>query len=368
MTNAIRVEQPGGPDAMRWAAVEVGAPGPGEVRIAQAAAGLNYIDVYHRTGAYPLPTPFIPGVEGAGVVEALGEGVTELAVGDRIAYAGPVGSYAEARLIDAARLVPLPDDIEFDQAAAMMLKGMTARMLLRSVYAVQPGDTILVHAAAGGVGLILCQWAAAIGATVVGTVSSAAKADLARAHGCHHPIIATDGDFVAETLRITGGVKLPVVYDSVGKDTFLRSFDCLRPLGMMVSFGQSSGAVEAFAPNLLTQKGSLFLTRPTLFTYIADPQELRASAADLFAMVTSGKVAIEINQAVLDRSGHFMRVAGDEAECTGFADGDGHSTLRRIDRIRLCRGAWLQRTREQGQRQCPRCRLSFEHVPHLPAA
>lgn len=296
MTNAIRVHQPGGPGELRWESVEVGKPAPGEVRIAQHAAGLNYIDVYHRTGAYPLPAPFTPGVEGAGVVEAVGDGVAGFAVGDRIAYAGPIGSYAEARLIDADRLVPLPDDIRFDQAAAMMLKGMTARMLLRSVYAVQPGDTILVHAAAGGVGLILCQWAAAIGARVIGTVSSEAKADLARAHGCHHPIVTENADFVAEALRITGGAKLPVVYDSVGKDTFLRSFDCLAPRGMMVSFGQSSGAVDAFAPALLAQKGSLFLTRPTLFTYIADPAELRASAADLFALVASGSVRIEINQ------------------------------------------------------------------------
>jgi NADPH2:quinone reductase len=266
------------------------------VRIAHAAVGLNYIDVYHRTGAYPLASPFIPGVEGAGIVEAIGAGVTGVAVGDRVAYAGPIGSYAEARLIDADRLVPLPPAIDFERAAAMMLKGMTARMLLRSVYAVQRGDTILVHAAAGGVGLILCQWAAALGATVIGTVSSAAKAELARAHGCHHPIVTADADFVAEVLCITDGVKLPVVYDSVGKDTFLASFDCLAPRGMMVSFGQSSGAVEPFSPNLLAQKGSLFLTRPTLFTYIADPAELRASAAELFAMVDAGKVKIEINQ------------------------------------------------------------------------
>ena len=296
MTNAMRVHQPGGPEAMHWEQVEVGAPAAGEVRIAQAAAGLNYIDVYHRTGAYPLQTPFIPGVEGAGVVEAVGAGVTSLKVGDRVAYAGPIGGYAEARLIAADRLVALPLEIGFDQAAAMMLKGMTAHMLLRSVHAVQPGETILVHAAAGGVGLILCQWAAALGATVVGTVSSDAKADLARAHGCHHPIVSARQDFVAEVTRLTGGAKVPVVYDSVGKDTFLRSFDCLAPRGMMVSFGQSSGAVEPFAPALLAQKGSLFLTRPTLFTYIADPAELRAAAAELFAMVTSGKVTIEINQ------------------------------------------------------------------------
>jgi len=296
MPNAIQIHQPGGPDVLRWEGVEVGVPGPGEVRIAQRAAGLNFIDVYHRTGAYPQAVPFIPGVEGAGDVAAIGDKVTGFAVGDRVAYAGPIGGYAETRLIAADRLVHLPDGIAYDHAAAMMLQGMTARMLLRSVYAVKPDDTILVHAAAGGVGLILCQWAAAIGARVIGTVSSDAKAELARAHGCHHPINYTCTDFVAETLRITDGVGLPVVYDSVGKDTFLRSFDCLAPRGLMVSFGQSSGAIEPFSPAILAQKGSLFLTRPTLFTYIADPADLQASAAELFEVVASGKVAIEIHQ------------------------------------------------------------------------
>ena len=296
MANAITVAEIGGPDVLRWGAAEVGDPAPGEVRIAQRAAGLNYIDVYHRTGAYPLPLPFIPGVEGAGVVEALGEGVTGLAVGDRVAYAGPIGGYAEARLIAAERLVQLPDAIGFDRAAAMMLKGMTAHMLLRSVYRVKPGDTILVHAAAGGVGLILCQWAAALGATVIGTVSTSAKAALAHAHGCHHPILYGEQDFVAEVARITGGEKVAVVYDSVGRDTFLRSFDCLRPRGMMASFGQSSGAIEPFAPALLAQKGSLFLTRPTLYNYIAEAAELQAAAAELFAVVASGEVTIEIGQ------------------------------------------------------------------------
>ena len=296
MANAITVAEIGGPDVLGWGAAQVGDPAPGEVRIAQRAAGLNYIDVYHRTGAYPLPLPFIPGVEGAGVVEALGEGVTGLAVGDRVAYAGPIGGYAEARLIAAERLVQLPDAIGFDRAAAMMLKGMTAHMLLRSVYRVKPGDTILVHAAAGGVGLILCQWAAALGATVIGTVSTSAKAALAHAHGCHHPILYGEQDFVAEVARITGGEKVAAVYDSVGKDTFLRSFDCLRPRGMMASFGQSSGAIEPFAPALLAQKGSLFLTRPTLYNYIAEPAELQAAAAELFAVVASGEVTIEIGQ------------------------------------------------------------------------
>lgn len=296
MPRAIRVHATGGAERLQWEEVEVGDPGPGQVRIAQAAVGLNYIDVYHRTGLYPMPTPFIPGVEGAGLVEAVGDGVTTCAVGDRVAYAGPIGGYAEMRLIDADRLVKLPDTIAFDQAAAMMLQGMTVQMLLRSVIRIEPGDTILVHAAAGGVGLILCQWAAATGATVIGTVSTSAKAELARAHGCHHPIIYTANDFVAEVDRITGGHKVRAVYDSVGKDTFLRSFDCLAPRGMMVSFGQSSGPIEPFAPAILAQKGSLYLTRPTLFTYIADLAELQASATELFDMVASGKVRIEVGQ------------------------------------------------------------------------
>lgn len=254
MTHAIRVHRTGGPEVLEWEAVEVGPPGPGEVRLRQHAAGLNFIDVYHRTGLYPQPLPFIPGNEGAGVVEAIGEGVDGFAVGDRVAYAGPIGGYAEVRTIAADRLVTLPEAVGFEQAAAMMLQGMTAHMLLHSVHRVERGDTILVHAAAGGVGLILCQWAAALGATVIGTVGSAEKAALASAHGCHHPILYKEVDFVAEVARITGGDKLPVVYDSVGKDTFLRSLDCLARRGVLVSFGQSSGAVEPFAPTLLAQK------------------------------------------------------------------------------------------------------------------
>ena len=296
MPNAIRILEVGGPEVLKWEAAEVGEPGPGQVRLRQHAAGLNFIDVYHRTGLYPQPLPFIPGVEGAGVIESVGEGVVDVRAGDRVAYAGPIGGYAEVRLIDADRLVKLPDDIGFDEAAAMLLQGMTARMLLRSVYPVAAGDTILVHAAAGGVGLILCQWAAALGATVIGTVSTDAKAELARAHGCRHPIVYTREDFVAEVERISGGAKLPVVYDSVGRDTFLRSFDCLRPRGLMVLYGQSSGAVEPFAPDLLAHKGSLYLTRPTLFSYIASRAELEASAAELFAIVGSGKVRVEVKQ------------------------------------------------------------------------
>jgi NADPH:quinone reductase len=296
MPNAIRVHEVGGLDVLKWEQVEVGSPGPGQIRLRQEAAGLNFIDVYHRTGLYPQPLPFTPGVEGAGTVDAIGEGVTNVSVGDRVAYGGPVGGYAEERLIDAAKVVRLPDAIGSDQAAAMMLQGMTAQMLLRQVYAVKPGDTILIHAAAGGVGLIVCQWAKALGATVIGTVGSDEKAELARAHGCDHPVVYTRQDFVAEVERITGGAKLPVVYDSVGKDTFLKSLDCLRPRGLMVSFGNASGAPDPMPPNLLAQKGSLFLTRPTLYNYTMLRVELETAANELFEIVASGKVKIEIKQ------------------------------------------------------------------------
>ena len=296
MVHAIRVHQAGGPEVLSWEEVEVGNPGPGQVRLRQYAAGLNYIDVYHRTGLYPQPLPFTPGTEGAGVVEAVGPDATSLQPGDRVAYAGPVGGYAEVRLIDADRLVKLPDDISFEQAAAMMLQGMTVRMLLKGVRELNSGETILVHAAAGGVGLILCQWASAIGATVIGTVSTDDKAELARAHGCDHPIVYTRQDFVAEVDRITGGAKLPVVYDSVGRDTFLKSLDCLKPRGLMVSYGNASGPPDPIPPTLLAQKGSLFLTRPTLFHYIATRDELEQSASDLFEIVRSGKVKVEVAQ------------------------------------------------------------------------
>ena len=296
MTHAIQVHRTAGPEVLQWEDVEVGKPGPREVRIRQQAAGLNYIDVYHRTGLYPQPLPFIPGVEGAGIVEVLGPGVTSVAPGDRVAYSGPIGGYAEERLIAADKLVKLPDGIPTDLAAAMMLQGMTAQMLLRQVYRVQSGDTILIHAAAGGVGLIVCQWAKALGVTVIGTVGSDEKAELARANGCDHPIVYTRQDFQAEVERITGGAKLPVVYDSIGRDTFMKSLDCLRPRGMMVSFGNSSGPADPFPPAILAQKGSLFLTRPTLYHYIATRTELETAANELFEVVTSGKVKIEVNQ------------------------------------------------------------------------
>ena len=296
MTHAIRIHEAGGPEVLNWEEVDVGDPGPGQVKIRQEAAGLNFIDVYHRTGLYPQELPFTPGVEGAGVVEAVGANVTNVKQGDRVAYAGPIGGYAEERLIDAERLVKLPDNISCEQAAGMMLQGMTAQMLLRSVYRVNDGDTILVHAAAGGVGLIMCQWAAALGATVIGTVSTEEKAELARANGCAHPILYTSQDFVAEVSRIMNGGKLPVVYDSVGRDTFMKSLDCLRPRGLMVSFGNASGPPDPMPPNVLAQKGSLYLTRPTLYNYIATRAELEQSAAELFDVVSSGKVKIEIKQ------------------------------------------------------------------------
>ena len=296
MPHAIQVHQPGGPEELIWEEVAVGDPGPGQVRLRQTAAGLNFIDVYHRTGLYPQPLPFIPGVEGAGKIDAIGQDVMEFEVGDRVAYGGPIGGYSEAWLIEADRLVKLPNEIGDEQAAAIMLKGMTAHMLLRRVYSVQPGDTILVHAAAGGVGLILCQWAAALGATVIGTVSTDEKAELAKAHGCTHPIVSTRQDFVAEVKRITSGEKLPVVYDSVGRDTFLASLDCLRPRGLMVSFGNASGPVEPISPLLLSQKGALFLTRPTLYHYIATRPEIEAAAGELFKIVSDGTVRIDIGQ------------------------------------------------------------------------
>jgi NADPH2:quinone reductase len=298
MPGVIRVHEVGGPEVMRYEEIEVGAPGPGQALIRQTAVGLNFIDVYFRSGLYPPPAlPFTPGLEGAGVVEAVGEGVSDLAVGQRVAYASPpIGAYAEVRLHQADRLVPLPDGIGDEQAAAMMLKGMTAHYLLRRTFRVERGQTILFHAAAGGVGTIACQWAKHLGATVIGTVGSAAKAEVARAHGCDHPIRYDQEDLVARVREITDGKGVPVVYDSVGRSTFERSLDCLAPLGMLVSFGQSSGKIPPVDLGILSQKGSLYVTRPTLMTYTAARSDLLAAAGELFDVVRSGAVRIEINQ------------------------------------------------------------------------
>ncbi len=297
MTKAIRIHQPGGPEEMVWEEVAVGDPGPGEARVRHTAVGLNFIDVYHRTGLYPLPAlPATIGMEAAGVVEAVGDGVDDLAVGDRIAYAGPPGAYSEARLMPAKRLVKLPDGVDDRQAAAMMLKGMTAEYLLRRTYPVKAGETILFHAAAGGVGTIACQWAKHLGATVIGTVGTREKAELAAAHGCDHPIVTSETDFVARVKEITGGAGVPVVYDSVGKDTFDRSLDCLSPRGLLALFGGSSGPVPPFDLGQLAAKGSLYVTRPTLFTYTASREDLLATANALFEVVRSGAVRIEVNQ------------------------------------------------------------------------
>ncbi|MFO7477785.1 MAG: quinone oxidoreductase [Methyloceanibacter sp.] len=297
MTHAIRVHDYGGPDVLEWEEVEAGDPGPGEVKIKQTAVGLNYIDVYVRTGLYPQPSfPFIPGMEGAGVVTAVGEGVRDLKVGRRVAYAGPVGAYAQERVIAADRVVKIPAGISDETAAAIMLKGMTAQYLLRRTYKVSRDTTLLFHAAAGGVGLIACQWASSLGATVIGTVSSAGKALIARSHGCTHVINVREEDLVARVKDYTKGKGVDVVYDSIGKDTFPASLDCLKPLGMWVSFGQASGPVPPFNITLLSQKGSLFATRPSLGTYIGTRKDLVATANDLFAVIGKGEVKIAINQ------------------------------------------------------------------------
>ena len=297
MTNAIRIHEHGGPDVMKWEAIEVGNPGEKEMRVRHTAVGLNYIDTYHRTGLYKIPLPSVIGREGAGVVEAIGAAVTEFKVGDRVAYASaPIGSYAEARLIAADRVVKIPDSVTDQQAASIMLKGMTAQYLIRRTYAVKPGDTILFHAAAGGVGLILCQWAKHLGATVIGTVGSEEKATLAKANGCDHVINYRNEDFVARVAEITAGKKCAVVYDGVGKDTFLKSLDCVRPRGLVALFGNASGKVEPLDLGVLAAKGSLFVTRPTLDTHVATREELVATANDLFDVVGRGIVKIEINQ------------------------------------------------------------------------
>ena len=297
MAKAIRMNKTGGPEVMEYVDVEVGDPGPGEVRIRHAAVGLNFIDVYFRSGLYPQPLPAGLGQEAAGTIEAVGAGVTDFKPGDRVAYASrPNGSYAEARVMPADILVKLPDSISFDTAAAMMLQGMTVQYLLRQTYQVKAGDTILFHAAAGGIGLIACQWARALGANVIGTVSSEEKAALALQHGCTHAINYKTENFVERVKEITGGKGVPVVYDSIGKDTFLGSLDCLRPRGMMVSFGNASGPVAPFGVSELASRGSLYLTRPSLGNYTSTRADLDATAGDLFAMVDSKQVSIEINQ------------------------------------------------------------------------
>jgi NADPH2:quinone reductase len=296
MPFAIRIHETGGPGVLKWEEVEVGDPGPGQIRVRSTAIGLNFIDTYQRSGLYPMPLPLTCGSEGAGVVEAVGPKVKDIKVGDRVAYSGPLGAYAEVLLRPADRVVKIPAGVDDKAAAAMMLKGLTAQYLLRRTYRVKKGDTILMHAAAGGVGLILCQWAKALGAMVIGTVGSAEKVPLAKKAGCRHVIDMSSENFVDRVKQITKGKGVPVVYDGVGKDTFMGSLDCLSPLGMMVSFGNASGAVPPFNPGILAQKGSLFLTRPTLNTYAASREDLVKSARDLFSVVKSGKVKITINQ------------------------------------------------------------------------
>ena len=317
MPHAIRIHETGGPEVLRWEEVEVGSPGPGEARVRQAAVGLNFIDTYHRSGLYPLPLPAVPGSEAAGVVTAVGPGVTDVKPGDRVAYAGPVGAYAEERLVAAHRLVPLPDDVDDRVAAAAMLKGMTAQYLLRRTHRVERGETILLHSAAGGVGLIAAQWARSLGATVIGTVSTDAKAALAREAGCEHVVVTSREDFVGRVREITGGAGVRVVYDGVGKDTFGGSLDCLAPLGLMVSYGNASGPVAPISPLLLSQKGSLFLTRPTLMTYTAKREDLLSTAADLFAAIRSGAVKVRIEATFPLREAAAAHVALESRKTTG---------------------------------------------------
>jgi NADPH2:quinone reductase len=296
MSHAIRFHSFGGPDVLKWEEIDVPAPGAGEARIRHHAVGLNFIDVYHRTGLYPMPLPSGLGLEGAGVVEAVGTGVTKIAVGDRVAYASPpIGAYADARNMPAHRLVKLPPNISFEEGAGMMLQGMTVQYLIKRTYAVRAGDTVLWHAAAGGVGLIACQWLSALGVTVIGTVGSDEKAALARQHGCHHVVNYRTEDFVAKVKEVTNGAGVPVVYDSVGRDTFERSLDCLRPFGLMVSFGNASGAVPPI-DLAKASRGTLYLTRPSLNPYIARDEALETTAGDLIAAVSSGMVKIDVRQ------------------------------------------------------------------------
>ncbi len=317
MTKAIRIHAPGGPEAMKWEDVPAPEPGPGEVVVKHEAVGLNYIDVYFRTGLYKAPSmPLTIGMEGAGTVTSVGAGVTEFAVGDRVAYAGAIGAYATERALPAEKLVKVPAAISFQTAAAMMLQGMTAQYLVRRTHTVKPGETIVVHAAAGGVGLILCQWAKHIGATVIGVVSSDAKAELARAHGAAHTVVGYD-KLVSEVKRITGGAMVPVVYDSVGKDTFATSLDCLAPLGLMASYGSASGPVPPVDIGILAAKGSLFLTRPTLATYTAKRADLLATAQELFDVVAKGAVKIAVNQTFPLRDAAKAHIALESRATTG---------------------------------------------------
>jgi NADPH:quinone reductase len=297
MVAAVRVHKVGGPEVLSFEDVEVPAPGPGQIRVKQHAIGLNYIDTYFRSGLYPAPSmPFVIGNEGAGEVTAVGPGVSDIKVGDRVAYVVALGGYAAERILPADRAVKLPEQISYEQAAGMMLKGMTVQYLLQRTFKVEKGMTILIHAAAGGVGLIACQWANHLGATVIGTVGSKEKAELAKANGCHHPILYRDEDFVGRVKEITKGEMCPVVYDGIGKATFPASLDCLRPRGMFVSYGNASGPIEAINPNILQQKGSLYMTRPTLVHYTAKREDLLATAKELFDVVISGKVKIPVNQ------------------------------------------------------------------------
>lgn len=317
MTHAIRIHANGGPEVMQWEDVPTPEPGPGEAVVKHAAVGLNYIDVYFRTGLYKAPLPATIGMEGAGTVTAIGAGVTDLKVGDRVAYAGgPIGAYATERAIAADRLVPLPEAISFETGAAMMLQGMTAQYLLRRTFRIQSGQTILVHAAAGGVGLIICQWAKHLGVTVIGVVSTEAKAELARAHGAAHVIVG-NADIPGEVKRLTGGAMVPVVYDSIGKDTFTASLDCLAPLGLMISYGNASGPVPPVDIGMLGAKGSLYLTRPSLATYTAKRADLLASANDLFDVVKQGAVAIRVNQTFPLKDAAAAHIALEARKTTG---------------------------------------------------
>ncbi len=318
MPHAIRIHANGGPDVLKWETVTVGDPGPGEARVRHTAIGVNYIDTYHRSGLYKLPLPTGIGSEGAGVVEAVGAGVDWVAAGDRVAYSGgPLGAYSEERTMPADRLVKIPDGISDRSAATLMLKGLTVQYLFRQTYKLKAGDTILFHAAAGGVGLIACQWARALGVTMIGTVGSDAKAALARENGCAHTIVYTRENFVERVKALTGGKGVPVVYDGVGKDTFPASLDCLSPRGLWVSYGNASGAVPAFDILLLSQKGSLYATRPTLFTYAAKREDLAAMAAEMFGLVKAGKIVSEPRQTFALKDAAAAHVALEARATTG---------------------------------------------------